>query len=54
MTPATTPSPYRGVPFPAGIIQAVWLYHCCSRGLREVELILAARGTVVLYESISE
>ena len=55
MAPPTTPSPYRGFRFPAEIIQhAVWLYHCFSLSLREVELILAARGIVVSYESIRE
>ena len=51
-----TPSnPYRGFRFPAEIIQhAVWLYHCFSLSLRDVELILAARGVVVSYESIRE
>jgi putative transposase len=49
-----TPSnPYSGFRFPAEIInQAVWLYHCFSLSLREVELILAARGIVVSYETI--
>jgi hypothetical protein len=42
---STTSNPYRGSRFPADIInQAVWLYHCFSLSLREVELILAARG----------
>src|SRR4051794_22857988 len=52
----STPSnPYRGFRFPAEIInQAVWLYHCFSLSLREVELILAARGIVVSYETIRE
>ena len=46
---------YRGYRFPAEIInQAVWLYHCFSLSLREVELILAARGIVVSYETIRE
>jgi len=49
----TTPDPYRGFRFPAEIIShAVWLYHCFSLSLREVELILAQRGIVVSYESI--
>jgi putative transposase len=39
-----TPDPYRGFRFPVEVIQhAVWLYHCFSLRLREVELILAAR-----------
>jgi putative transposase len=46
-------NPYRGFRYPAELIQhAVWLYHCFSLSLREVELILAARGVVVTYESI--
>ena len=52
---STSPNPYRGFRFPAEIInQAVWLYHCFSLSLREVELILAARGIVVSYETIRE
>jgi putative transposase len=48
-------NPYRGFCFPAEIIQhAVWLYHCFSLSLRDVELILAARGIVVSYESIRD
>ncbi|MFZ1430872.1 MAG: IS6 family transposase, partial [Geminicoccaceae bacterium] len=31
---------------------AVWLYHCFSLSLRDVETILAQRGIVVSYESI--
>ena len=47
------PSAYRGFRFPAEIIShAVWLYHCFSLSLREVELILAQRGILVSYESI--
>ena len=47
------PDPYRGFRFPAEIIShAVWLYHCFSLNLREVETILAQRGIVVSYESI--
>jgi hypothetical protein len=50
-----SPNPYRGFRFPPEIIQhAVWLYHCFSLSLRDVELILAARGIVVSYESIRE
>lgn len=49
----TEPSPYHGFRFPAEIIShAVWLYHCFSLSLREVETILARRGMVVSYESI--
>jgi len=48
-------SPYRGFRFPAEVIEhAVWLYHCFSLSLRDVETILAARGVVVSYESIRE
>src|SRR5918998_536070 len=52
---STTSNLYRGYHFPAEIINhAVWLYHCFSLSLREVELILAARGIVVSYETIRE
>ena len=48
-------NPYRGFRFPAEIIaHAVWLYHCFSLSLRDVELILAARGVIVSYESIRD
>jgi hypothetical protein len=51
----TSPNPYRGFRFPAELIEhAVWLYHCFSLSLRDVELILAARGVVVSYETIRE
>ena len=51
----TSANPYRGFRFPAEIIEhAVWLYHCFSRSLRDVETILAARGIVVSYESIRD
>ena len=50
---SSPPDPYRGFRFPAAIIShAVWLYHCFSLSLREVELILAERGVVVSHESI--
>jgi putative transposase len=50
-----SPNPYRGFRFPAEVIQhAVWLCHCFSLSLRDVELILAARGVAVSYESIRE
>ena len=46
-------NPDRGFRFPREVIEhAVWLYHCFSLSLRDVELILAARGIVVSYESI--
>lgn len=52
---STTSNPYRGFRFPAEIInQAFWLYHCFSLSLREVELILVARGIMVSYETIRE
>jgi len=52
---STTPNSYRGFRFPPEIIsEAVWLYHCFSLSLREVELILAARGIEVSYETIRE
>jgi hypothetical protein len=42
-----------GARFPAEIINhAVWLYHVSSLSLRDVELLLAERGTVVTHESI--
>ena len=53
----TGSNPYRGFRYPAEVIEhAVWLYHCfsLSLSLRDVELILAARGIVVSYESIRE
>ena len=51
----TTSNPYRGFRYPAEIInQAVWLYHCFSLSLRDIELILAARGIVVSYKAIHE
>jgi len=49
-----SPNPYRGFRFPPAVIEhAVWLYHCFSLSLRDVELILAARGIVVSYERAS-
>ena len=46
---------YRGFRYPAEVVQpAVWLYHCFSFSLRDVETILAARGIVVSYETIRE
>ena len=49
------PNPYRGFRFPAEIIEhAVWLYHCFSLSLRDAELIPAARGVVVGYETIRD
>ena len=52
---STRSNPYRGFRFPAKIInQEVLLYHCFSLSLRDVDLILAARGVVVGYETIRE
>ena len=49
------PNPYRGFRFPAEVIEhAVWLYRCFSLSLRDVEMILAARGVVMSLESIRE
>jgi putative transposase len=46
-------NPYRGFRYPAEVIEhAAWLYRYFSLSLREVELILAARGAAVTYESI--
>ena len=46
-----SPNPYRGFRFPPEVIEhAVWLCHCFSLSLRDVELILAARGIVVSYD----
>ena len=51
----TSPNPYHGFRFPAELIEhAVWLYHCFSLSLRDVETILAARGVIVSYESIRD
>ncbi|WP_424140370.1 IS6 family transposase [Roseomonas chloroacetimidivorans] len=51
MTP--DPATYPGYRFPAEVIcHAVWLCHVVSLSLREVELILAERGTTVMPESI--
>ena len=48
----TTSNPYRGLRYPAEVIwHAVWLCHCFSPSLRDVELILADRGMVVSYDS---
>jgi putative transposase len=51
----TSPNPYHGFRFPAELIEhAVWLYHCFSLSLRDVETVLAARGVIVSYESIRD
>ena len=50
-----SPNPYRGFRFPPEVIQhAVWLYHRFSPSLRAAELILAAGGIIVSYETIRE
>jgi putative transposase len=47
------PDPHYGHRFPAEVIShAVWLYHAFSLSFRDVELLLAARGIVVSYESV--
>jgi transposase-like protein len=52
---AMSSHPHRGFRFPPEVIEhAVWLYHPVSLSLRDVELILAARGILVSYESIRE
>jgi hypothetical protein len=51
----TASNPYRGFRYPAEEIQhAMWLYHCFSLSLRDVKLILAARGIVVSYETVRD
>ena len=41
-----SPNPYRGFRFPPEVIEhAVWLYHCFSLSLRDVELILKEGGS---------
>ena len=50
---STEPTTYPCYRFPAEVIHhAVWLYLLFSLSLRDIELILAARGVVVSYESI--
>lgn len=50
---AMSSNPYRGFGFPPEVMQqAVWLNHRLSLSLRNVELILEARGIVVSYDSI--
>jgi len=49
------PDAYRGFRYPSDVInEAVWLYHCFSLSLREVELMLAKRGVEVSHESIRQ
>jgi hypothetical protein len=41
----TSPNPYRGFRFQPEVIEdAVWLYHCFSLSLRDVELTLGHAG----------
>ena len=45
----TSPNPYRGFRFPAEIIEhAVWLYHCFSLSLRDVETVARQPGWPVV------
>jgi putative transposase len=49
----TRPCLYRRHRLPAEVIRhAVWLYHLFSLSLRDIELILAERGVLVIHESI--
>ena len=51
----SSPNPYHGFRFPAAIIEhAIWLYHCFSLSLRDVEMILAAHGVMVSYETVRD
>ncbi len=51
----TNSNPYRGFRYPAEVSEhAVWMYHCFSLSLRDVETILAARSIVVSYETIRD
>jgi hypothetical protein len=51
----TSPDPYRGIRYPAEVIQhAVWLYRLFRLSLQDVELILAAREVVVSDETVRE
>ncbi|MDV6212647.1 IS6 family transposase [Rhodococcus erythropolis] len=44
---------YKGFRFPREIIShCVWLYHRFTLSLREIELLMAARGIEVSYETI--
>ena len=46
-------STYKGYRFPREIIShCVWLYHRFTLSFREIELLMAARGIEVSYESI--
>ena len=44
---------YKGYRYPIEVIgHAVWLYHCFTLSLRDVEELMLARGVVVTYETI--
>ncbi|WP_374230550.1 IS6 family transposase [Rhodococcus sp. ARC_M6] len=46
-------STYKGYRFPREIIShCVWLYHRFTHSFREIELLMAARGIAVSYETI--
>jgi putative transposase len=50
---ALVSSIYKGYRFPREIIaHCVWLYHRFTLSLREIELLMAARGVEVTYETI--
>ena len=55
MQPTTTSSLYKGFGFPAEMIShAVWLYHRFNLSYRDVEELLAARGVIVLDETVRQ
>ncbi len=55
MQSTTTSSLYKGFRFPAEIIShAVWLYHRFNLSYRDVEELLAARGVIVLDETVRQ
>ncbi|MDV6278025.1 hypothetical protein R3Q06_31570 [Rhodococcus erythropolis] len=44
---------YKGYRFPREVIaHCVWLYHRFTLSFREIELMMAARGIAVSYETI--
>lgn len=54
-TRSTAASSYTGHRFPQAIIShAVWLYHRFSLRYRDGEELLAARGVVVMYETVRQ
>ncbi len=54
MTTTTAPS-YKGFRFPHDIIaHAVWLYFRFNLSFRDVEALLAARGVIVLDETVRQ